>query len=385
MKTRSLLLLATVTIFLLHATAAEKVSRKGPLGKPIDLPHAGLRISLPARQHLAVPSRGVLLWGKDGVLSETIVRAIPAKIVGPSVTTKAFAEKMAAIFQKTSGFEKSAPVFSGPVKVAARRGWRIARKFSFRDRAQIVVITVWTSEITKQKKTLYYVIGSILKGKDAKKALAMHNMVCRSVKRIPVRSPSEMDLPPLLKPVELKTELFDIGVPRGWFLRSLGRQPGPNNVIDAAVVDYLRNILVPNMSVTVVSTGLGLRDGNAWSNKKECEEYIAVLRKQWATDPNRSYVSHRMAKMGGKNGIEYVCRVNMAHWKAVQVQRQVFHKGNIYTVTVTWDGNKNIKRAVAAMNKFADSVKFFDRPRPTTTKPATRPATRPTTRPAGPF
>ncbi len=378
MKARSLLVLTPFIIFLLHAPASEKTTRKIQLGKPIDLHHAGLRISLPARQHLVVPDRGMLLRGKfgagDNKLSETTVQAIPAHIIGRSVPTEAIAERMAAIFQKNAGFEKSIPVFSGPVRITAKQGWRIARRFSSKDRVQIVVITIWPSKITKQKATLYYVIGTILKGPDTNKALSMHEAICKSVKHIPFRSPSRMNLPLLLGPVELKSELFAIGVPRGWFLRSLGRQPGSSIVISTAALDYLRNILVPNMNVTVVSTSLNLKKVNIWSNKKECDEYIADLRKDWAKNSNRVYVSHRMAKIGDINGIEIASRTIIAGHKAVQVQRQVFHEGSVYTITVTWDG-KNLKRAVAAINRFAGSVRFLKRPQPTTgavTKPSTK-------------
>lgn len=365
MKTFQHAAVAALSLLALPGLQAGRADeKKVELREPINLPHIGLRIALPADLALQpTHAQRTVLAGRTVVDGQwkagLLLMVLPLPVEKPLPGAKDLAERAAGAQTKPEGFETVIPVSAGEATVAGRKGWRITRKLSGPKGSLVEVATVWGTALPKTKLKLLYFLLWRQMGTSVEAAVAKVDAVCAAVRPVPIRAPSEIDLPALLGPVAMKGERFSLPVPAGWFIADLGRKEGSDVVVRIRVVDFFRRAFLPNVNVTVVrSKGKGRTD---YDNPEVFGRILASYREVLATRTGWKEVSHRKAKLGGQACLEFVSHVTVSGHPVLLITRQALHAGNIYTLTLGWHA-AHPKPAAAAMEKLAAGLKFLPPP-----------------------
>ena len=371
MKTATVCFLLTLTQL---AAAAGPTSRPAVrLGDPIDMPTLGLRLRLPEDEKLVVPAiRTVALMGRSGEDPEWSGGTTLTPIVGrhdqKAIPARDIAEQvMLAVLKKREG-QRSEALTSAPADVGTFKGWRLARTFSVEDKSVLVSVTAWSVDFADRKVRLYYLLTTLWPGKDAAVGMVRAKAVADSVRVIPMRSPEDAALPPLIGPVTLREEGLSVSVPRGWAPMQIGRRDGEVALV-ALDVDYARGRNVQNMNVTV--RGRTPNEPLAGKDRKVIDRYAEELVHAMKAGRKWTHISHRVVRFAGRTGVEVVGEVTHQGIRCVSVQRQAFHDGRVYTLSLL-SADPNPKRAVAAMDAIAGTFRFLEPKDKATSRPPAR-------------
>ena len=126
-------------------------------------------------------------------------------------------------------------------------------------------------------------------------------------------------------------------------------------ILSASAMDYTLAKALPNVNVTAVKTRSPR--GPDLSSKQHADMLVAHLQEagkaaQW------TLVATQPSKLAGRDALQIAARLEAGGQKACQVQRQGFHGGRIYTLTLTYAGH-DTARALAAMAKIARRCVFL--------------------------
>ncbi|KPK44281.1 MAG: hypothetical protein AMK72_12195 [Planctomycetes bacterium SM23_25] len=356
-------------VFFSWAQAAEEAVE---LARPVHLPHVGLTIALPADQKLGLLLRPVSVLAaqageKENWRSRTAVEVSRAWR-GQRLSPRRMAEIILPKLQKTGGYDKSEFVAAEPARVENQPAWKAVRKFTKADSQVIGAVLVWTAPFPRYGLSLHYLVHVESNGPDVKKALRIASAVFASIRHIPLASPSHLDLPALMGPIADRAHGFAIGIPFGWHVVA-PRQTGKAKVVfGAGVTDHIGGTTIPNVSVVLqADVGAG-GDFNAMS-EEGLERYLTDMRRRRARIPGWKYLSHRRVWIAGRTGVEMVGAQVLGTQQFVQIVRQVYDKGKLYTVGLNWGGD-SVKRASAAMVQLSLSFRLLEPPPGPQTQPA---------------
>ncbi len=337
------------------------------LTKPIALPHAGLKIAMPADQTFRpVDAKNMLLLsltGRKGNFTKwkdlSAVQVFPTVISAKTPSLETFTQRVANDHVKSGGFTKSKPGPSGPTRVAGKPAWRIAQFVSKPGSKQTVVQTVWLRPLRKNNRALYYIVTIIVKGRNLPLATARADAICKSARQTSFALPKTVTISESQLPLSSAEDMVSIGVPQGWFRRPVPTKGKTKVLLRAACLDVLNNRAIPNMKVTVVHSpkvGTGKLD---WSNDEFLAASLPELKKAEMINAKSAHHSHRRVQIAGKTGIEIITNQQAGNIKFCQIRRQVLNDGRAYTITLTWM-NRNYKQATAAMDVIAATFKLLD-------------------------
>ena len=366
--------LAVLPVAILAGLAAgeERDGNRAAGGVPVALPHAGLRLSVPAGFRLVPATRGALLTARRqtprGRLEGISVVARLRKGATKGKDPRSFAEAYVRGLERSAGLKRTKKYALKACRVAGGQGWRTTLSLSGDTRKVTVAATFWWQRFAKDDITLCYIVSALAPGEDPNRASAVADTVCGSVAHPGLEHPSDCSVSSLLGPVPLKAEGVAVHVPLGWMLFRSGRRPGSNIVFKAGALDYVHDLRVPNVNLTVVQTR-ATADPNL--NDPAVFKRRARLAKRFVEgQPGWSKVTVSKSKLGGRPAVQVVSHMRIRKNKGVQVARQAFRNRKIYTLTLTWDGTDE-KRALAAADRIAAGVQFLDQPS-TTTAPSTQ-------------
>ena len=370
--------LAAVAVALaVCSSPAEAAEARVALAGPTDLPHAGLRISLPAGQKPGIPSSATTVLVAqaghgDRWQSKTTIEATRARSGASAPKPRALAEALMPRLQRAGGYEKSTFVASDPVQVEAQPGWQVARTFSKAGKTVVVVVIVWTGPFPRHDVSLHYVVYFQWNGAEAAKATRIARAMCRSIRHVPLLSPSETDLPPLTGPLAYPRARLAIGIPFGWHLLPAPRRAGKaKGVMRAAVTDYVYGVGAPEMSVQVERGVTKVPDFDKL-DEDALEAYLSDLRRRKARRTGWRHLRHRRVWMIRRVGVEMIGVRRIGRQPFLEVMRQVFHEGDLYTLTLRWRGG-DVRRATAAMLRLSLSLRLLASPSGPQTQPAPAP------------
>lgn len=367
-----------VAMFVGLAGADQRDANRVDPNEPITLPHVGLTVSMPPGFRLSPASPGALLLGTRRIGRRGVevisVAALSRKGISGRVDPRAFSEGYVVGLQESTNLKDPNILSSKAHRVAGQDGWRITVSLSGGTRKVTISGTSWWKRSAESNVTICYTLTVMVPGTDPKRAAAVADVVCESVKLGGLNRPSNLPMPPLLGPVSLKAEGVSVRIPLGWMLLSSGRRPGTPVVLRAGAIDYLGNLSIPNVNMTVLSTRpAGVPD---LTDPGVLQRYGGQLKRMIEGRPGWSKAKAAKSKLAGRPGIEMSSHVRIRNNDCVQVLRQAFHNGKVYTLTLTWDG-KDRKRALAAMERIAAGVEFLEPAAAATTGPATQRAVTP--------
>jgi len=370
-------LVAVAAAWAACASPARAAGPKVDLASPTDLPHVGLRISLPANQKPEISGKATTAlvaragYGKRWQ-SRTVVEVTRERPDRPGPKPRTVAEAFLPQVRRAGGYEKSVFVASAPLQVEAQAGWLAARTFSKGRETMAGVVLVWTGPFPKYDVSLRYVVYFQWNGPDAETAVRVAKAMGRSIRHIPLRSPSDLHLPPLLGPVAYPADRLVIGIPFGWYVLPLPPQDRKTKMVMlAAVSDYVYGLSAPEMSVQVQRGVTQIPDFSAMDDDG-LEAYLNALRRRKSRRTRWKHVRHRRVWMVGRTGVELIGARRVGKQPVLEVVRQVFDSGDLYTLTLVWRGG-DVRLASAAMLRLSLGLRFVPRPKPQT-QPATAPA-----------
>ena len=148
----------------------------------------------------------------------------------------------------------------------------------------------------------------------------------------------------------------------------IGRRDGEVALV-ALDVDYARVRNVQNMNVTV--RGRTPNEPLAGKDRKVIDRYAEELVHAMKAGRKWTHISHRVVRFAGRTGVEVVGEVTHQGIRCVSVQRQAFHDGRVYTLSLL-SADPNPKRAVAAMDAIAGTFRFLEPKDKATSRPPAR-------------
>ena len=283
-----------------NVLAAVAAGQAVELGEPIELPHCGIALSLPAGCELgplAEPHQLLLAietQGDQRVLGVTL-SAYP---VEPEMTADEFADAMVAYLRRQLVVRNMEEVAAMPIETAAISGVMRVLTYNLRGQATIAASACFVRPSRDAEISICYVLTVESPADRGDDIQAVLEAVAATVLFQPIEPPSLTDCGQEGEPVTMHELGFSIRPPSQWFAAAM-----PTGV-QMGQVDYtLGGEVMPGAQVTVAP----LQPGDDASQCASCAVDI-VRRIAESADVDVEVVSQGPAVMADVEGYQFVVR-----------------------------------------------------------------------------
>ena len=252
--------LAVLAALAVSAAALGATRAEIPMSEPIEFPHAGIVLSVPAGFEFRQPAEQTDVMRAVATKAKQPAQAISlsAFAVGEEVTTKSFAASMLENLRNNLVIRHLKVLKETPMPVAKLEGLARSLSYTFRGEKTLSAGVCFIRELTSKSARICYLLRVEAREKHGDKLLPFFGQMVKSVRLTPVRRPIDVVISALGPSIKDFTRGYSLRPPDRWFARLT------DGGVIAGQSDYLRGgLAMPQLQVAVQDVGLE-------TNSKDC-------------------------------------------------------------------------------------------------------------------